>query len=82
MPAAAAAEAAFDHGVASGDPTDPSVVLGTRVRPEGCARRVTWTLAKDPAFTQVLQEGAVQTGTEQDFTVKVFVAGLAPGHRY
>lgn len=82
MPAAAAAEAAFGHGVASGDPTDHSVVLWTRVRPEGGARRVTWTLAEDPAFTQVLQKGAVQTGPEQDFTVKVLVAGLAPGHRY
>ena len=89
-PAAAAddALAPFHHGVASGDPTADSVVLWTRVTPQGtgAASRpipVHWVVATDLDFTDVVATGSAQAVGANDFTVKVKVGGLAPfTHHY
>lgn len=45
------ASGTFQHGVASGDPTQTSVILWTRVTTsEAGAVPVTWILARDAAF--------------------------------
>jgi alkaline phosphatase D len=79
---AQAAGAVFQHGVASGDPLSDRVILWTRVTPQDAgtnAITVQWRAAADPGFTQPLAGGRVRTTTERDFTVKVDLAGLAPG---
>jgi len=78
---AAAAGPLFQHGVASGDPLSDRVILWTRVTPPDGTSAVTveYQVALDPAFTQPVASGRVRTSTLRDWTVKVDVAGLAPG---
>ncbi len=81
----------FLHGVASGDPLPTAVVLWTRVTPTadalpGAGRGpevdVTWEIARDDDFDEVVRRGTVRTGPSQDHTVKVDAEGLAPGTDY
>jgi len=76
-------EAAFEHGVASGDPTQSSVILWTRITPKTPGSvPVNWSVARDRAFTDVVQSGVFVTGPERDYTVKVDVVGLPPGETF
>jgi alkaline phosphatase D len=82
--AAAAAGSLFQHGVASGDPLSDRVILWTRVslaQPRS-AVSVAWTVARDPAMTQVVQRGNSKTNPARDYTVKVDATGLQPGTTY
>ena len=80
---------AFTHGVASGDPTQSSVVIWTRAAAASAAPGQnpmesvtgTWQVAEDEAFTRILQSGAFATGPERDYTVKIDVTDLPPGRR-
>ncbi len=75
----------FLYGVASGDPTQSSVVLWTRLNDEsvkGRSERVRWELATDPGFENVLQKGKVKSQRDSDFSVKVLVEDLEPGQTY
>ncbi len=80
---AAEAEAAtmFQHGVASGDPDQQSLVLWTRVTSAGAVRG-RWQLARDPDFTDVLQSGDFITTAAADHTVKILVRDLEAGTTY
>ena len=87
----AAGEKVFQHGIASGDPTPHGVLLWTRVTPtsestpgSGRGPRVTvsWQVARDPGFRDVVRRGAVETAPWRDHTVKVDVDGLTPGGWY
>lgn len=83
QPAAVGGNGAFRHGVASGDPTATGVVIWTRVTPEAEGRvNVTWGVARDSTFKDVVKRGTVATGPERDYTVKVDVTGLEPGQLY
>lgn len=77
--AAAPVNPLFDCGVASGDPTHSRIILWTHTR-EPVA--LTWQLAKDLAFKQLVQSGAGKTSLAQDCTFKVDVTGLEPGTTY
>ncbi|MEU8088236.1 alkaline phosphatase D family protein [Micromonospora sp. NPDC049101] len=90
MPAHAA-DGAFQHGVASGDPLPDGVLLWTRLTPTAEAQPgsglgpevgVTWQVAADPDFTTVVAAGTQHTGPASDHTVKVAVGGLAPATTY
>ncbi|MFM9433248.1 alkaline phosphatase D [Janthinobacterium sp. CG_23.3] len=76
----------FLHGVASGDPLADRVVLWTRVTPrdghDGGDVVVQWQVAADAEMRQPLASGSVTTGAARDYTVKVDVDGLLPGHVY
>jgi alkaline phosphatase D len=87
----AARTGVFGFGVASGDPTATEVLLWTRVTPTknatpgsgaGPSTDVTWEVAADEAFTQVVACGSTRTDSSRDHTVKVVVPGLAPYTRY
>ena len=87
----AAGEKVFQHGIASGDPTPHGVLLWTRVTPtpestpgSGRGPRVTvsWQVARDPGFRDVVRRGAAETAPWRDHTVKVDVDGLSPGRWY
>ncbi len=88
-PAAQAAQAAgqatvrFQHGVASGDPTQDRVLLWTRITPSAAAGEVTyaWTLTPTGGRGQA-KRGTGVTGPQRDYTVKVDVGGLTPGTAY
>ena len=73
----------FYHGVASGDPSATSVILWTRITPRtsGIAE-IEWRIAKDTAFSNILQSGIVTTDSSKDFTVKIKVENLDPNTWY
>lgn len=81
----------FRHGVASGDPRPTEVILWTRVTPtesarpgsgEGPSVTVSWQVATEPGFTDVVSSGDAYTGTDRDHTVKVLARELAPATDY
>lgn len=88
--AAAAADPAgvFVHGVASGDPTPDGAIIWTRVTPSADATpgsglgpeiAVTWEVAADPGFSDIVARGVERTSAQRDHTVKVDVGGLRDG---
>lgn len=76
----------FQHGVASGDPTQRSVLLWTRLSPVGATRvdeiSVEWVIAKDLDLSDVAQRGESTARADADFTVSVDVTGLDPDTTY
>lgn len=79
-----ALKVSFDHGVASGDPLQDRVILWTRLSPNDASARlqVTWEIALDDQFKQIIQTDKVTTAVAQDFTVKVDAIGLTPNQNY
>jgi len=81
--AARATNAAFAHGVASGDPAPNSVVLWTRISTyETGTISVDWELAEDPEFARIVVYGRAETNGRRDHTVKVIPDRLEPGTTY
>lgn len=77
---AIAADLAFQHGVASGDPLSDRVILWTRISgAEDGAIDVRWSVAADANMQSVINEGVVKTGADRDYTVKVDADKLPPG---
>ncbi|UYI48312.1 alkaline phosphatase D family protein [Vibrio natriegens] len=72
----------FDYGVASGDPTQTQVIIWTRVTTDADYADVTWQVASDEGFSDVVQSGVFTTDTSRDFTVKVDVKNLIPNAYY
>ena len=80
--AVAKPQAAFLHGVASGDPTQDRVILWTRITPGGRGD-VMYRWRLDPVDRKGGGKmGQGVTGADRDFTVKVDVVGLDPGRAY
>ena len=92
LPAGAATETpAFLHGVASGDPLPDGILLWTRVTPTteaipgsglGPDTEVSWTVARDKAFTNVVSRGSLTASAASDHTVKADIRGLEPATDY
>ncbi|KES04656.1 alkaline phosphatase [Streptomyces toyocaensis] len=92
LPARAAGQApAFLHGVASGDPLPDGILLWTRVTPVpqavpgsglGPDTEVSWTVARDRAFTDVVAKGSTLATAASDHTVKADIRGLRPATDY
>ncbi len=83
----------FTLGVASGDPTATGVVLWTRLAVDpladdgrggmpSAAYPVTWQLATEPRFRNIVRSGRVQVGPELGHSAHVEVEGLEPGREY
>src|SRR5262245_5251132 len=80
----------FTLGVASGDPWPDSVVLWTRLAPEPfdgggmpmANVEVAWELARDRAFTTIVQKGSTIARPELGHSVHVEPKGLEPGREY
>ena len=86
-----AADGAFRHGVASGDPMPDRVILWTRVTPAphavpgsgiGDPVVVSWDVALDPGFATIVRSGSLVTDAGRDHTVKFDCTGLAPDRWY
>jgi len=95
--AAPAAKGIFGYGVASGDPTAGAVVIWTRATPPpqrpgdpvatpgsglGAELVVSWEVALDERFTQIVRNGALRTSAATDHVVKIDVDRLRPYTRY
>ncbi|ABV86147.1 alkaline phosphatase D family protein [Shewanella pealeana] len=75
--------AEFLHGLASGDPSHDAVILWTRVTPKRDGEiKVSWEVATDAAFTQLVSNGETMTSGDRDYTVKVDATGLEAGRQY
>ena len=81
----------FTLGVASGDPTPTGGVLWTRLAPrphepdggmDGQRTAVTWELAGDDGFRQILRQGRATAAPELGYSVHIDIDGLAPDHWY
>ncbi len=80
----------FSEGVASGDPLSDRVILWTRLTPqlkgENKARltfdEVTWQIAKDQDFGNIVNQGVTSTSSDNDFCAKVDAQGLESGTKY
>lgn len=73
------AHAPFYHGVASGDPLPNAVLLWTRVTPDSATAApitLTWELATDTAFANIVASGSGITSAAKDFTLTVEATGL------
>ncbi|NCO70796.1 MULTISPECIES: alkaline phosphatase D family protein [Shewanella] len=78
-----AVSAQFLQGVASGDPATDAVILWTRVTPDIDAEvTVSWEVATDSKFTQLVTNGQMTTTKDRDYTVKVDAVGLEAGQQY
>ncbi len=76
-------EAAFNHGIASGDPLRDRVVIWTRVSPVNPGPvPVRWIVARNRDLSDVVKTGVVETSEARDYTVKADVTGLRPGAPY
>ncbi len=73
----------FDHGVASGDPTQDRVILWTRITSDA-AGDIAYRWRLNPVDRQAggARSGEGVTGPARDYTVKVDVGGLVPGRAY
>ncbi|HMQ50290.1 MAG TPA: alkaline phosphatase D family protein [Saprospiraceae bacterium] len=77
--------APFYHGVASGDPLHDRVIIWTRVTPDEIGIEpieVSWRMATDVDFENLVASGTFSTSAERDYTVKVDVEGLQAGTTY
>ena len=72
--------APFYHGVASGDPTQNSVVIWTKLTLDKNIKEalVSWEIATDTTFKQSRQTGIVTTKDESNFSTKINVTKLKP----
>jgi alkaline phosphatase D len=68
--------------VASGDPTTGAVILWTRVTTDEPSAEVTYEIARDRAFTEVVARGSAVAEADDDHTVHVDVDGLDAGTTY
>lgn len=80
----AAGDAAFQHGVASGDPLPDRVILWTRVTPPAGAQKVGGVVRvyADEAASRAIGQRPFVAAAARDFTVKVDFDGLEPGTTY
>ena len=76
--------APFYHGVASGDPTEESVIIWTKVTLDQKVKKadISWELAEDISFNTIIQKGKGQVNANSDFSLKVDVSGLKAGKKY
>lgn len=76
------AASGFTHDVASGEPSQGSVLLWTRYVGSGGSARVTAEVSDTADFRRIVAGGVTETGPWRDWTAKVTVDGLQPGTRY
>lgn len=72
----------FLHGVASGDPATDAIILWTRVSADAATVPVSWQLAQDKDFKQIVRSGDTSTSAQSDYTVKIDVRDLNAGTEY
>lgn len=75
--------AAFNYGVASGDPLSDRVILWTHAKVSSeQAVPLTWQMSADTSFATVVATGTTSATADTGFTAKVDAAGLAANTEY
>ena len=77
--------APFYHGVASGDPLSDAVVIWTRITPNEMQTEplsLSWQVANDSLFTEIVQYGDGETDGSKDWTFKHDVTNLEAASVY
>ncbi|MDB5908622.1 MAG: phoD-like phosphatase family protein, partial [Massilia sp.] len=75
--------AAFNYGVASGDPLSDRVILWTHAKiSTEQAVPLTWQMSADAGFATVVATGTTSATADSGFTAKVDAAGLAANTEY
>ena len=79
-----ATPAVFAFGVASGDPLTDRVILWSHAKVPNSVADVslTWQVATDAAFANIVRTGALLATEASSFTAKVDVTGLTAGASY
>jgi alkaline phosphatase D len=72
----------FLHGVASGDPGTDALILWTRISADAAQVPVTWQVATDAGFANLVRSGDTQTSADSDYTIKIDVRDLSAGTEY
>ncbi|NIJ54540.1 alkaline phosphatase D family protein [Dyadobacter arcticus] len=75
----------FDYNVASFDPTDSQIILWTRVSPANASSQkvtLTYDIATDPGFGQIIKTEMLDASVNDDFTVSVDISGLKSNTKY
>ncbi len=74
----------YDYGVASGDPLSDRVILWTHAKYQNKADSVplTWQVATEIEFTNIVASGVAQATAETCYTCKVDATGLAANQSY
>jgi len=76
-------QAAFNYGIASGDPLADRVILWTHAKTSTDASiDLTWQMAADASFTTVLFSGKTTAPRITGFTAKADAIGLSAGTEY
>ncbi len=75
------ASSGFTHGVASGEPGARQVLLWTRFV-AGASTELSWEVAEDETFANVVRRGNARAAADHDWCVKTLATGLAPGRWY
>ena len=76
-------QAAFNYGVASGDPLSDRVILWTHAKISNDASiPLTWQIAADANFSPILFSGKVMASADTGFTAKVDATGLSANTEY
>ncbi|SHI78713.1 alkaline phosphatase D [Mesonia phycicola] len=66
----------FNHGVASFDPTSSQVIIWTRYTTDLSSVVISWQVATDANFENIVRSGEVTTDSSRDYTVAVEVQEL------
>jgi alkaline phosphatase D len=72
----------FSHGVASGEPSQNSVLLWTRFVSAAGEAKLRAEIATDVRFRKVVSGGEVLAAAQRDHIAKVTLGGLKPGRGY
>ncbi len=73
---------AFPQGVSAGQPRTDGAILWTRVDGLERSGRLTFEVARDRDFRQVVQRSTTRAAAVRDFCVRQSVRGLEPGEEY
>ena len=72
----------FEHGVGSFDPTDSQVIIWTRYSVKNASKiSISWQIASDKAFKNIIRSGKADTDVSRDYTVSVEVQELEAGQK-
>lgn len=78
----------FRHGVASGDPTQDTVILWTRISPSNTVEISNttlipvWFIIREAGSENLVLQGKTYTNGLVDYTVKLDIQGLSPNSSY
>ncbi|WP_379553270.1 alkaline phosphatase D family protein [Qipengyuania sp. DGS5-3] len=71
----------FTHGIASGEPSQSSVLLWTRFAADQ-STTIEWTVSENPDFSAVVSEGSATAHPNSDWCAKSVADDLEPGRWY